>query len=145
MRKLLGLFLALILAAFLLTGSRPQKVHAQPPVLEIIVLTQQTTTVLTLNGVYWIPITSGLCPVTTGSLWVAKGPSVGASSAQVAAINSGSILEVTWAQSWPLGTTDTTIQQNLQSNWTTLNTGFNGVGNCIYYGANYNGTAWAQN
>jgi len=151
-RKLLTLAVLLTLisgAIELFRLAHPQKVEAAGTV-EIVVLTSSINVsanppTQTYSGVYWIPITSGLRPVTSGSAWVANGTSSGASTAQVNAINSGSILEIPWSYTYPLGTPTTTFEAAVLAGWSQWNSQINGVGPNVYYGVNYNGSTWGQN
>lgn len=114
-------------------------------VKRVIVLTQSSSeTEITYNGLFWIPVTSGIRTQTAGSLWVANGTSLGAAAAENTAIQNGTILEVPWSFQFPVGTPAATIEITLQQAWTNKNAQVNAVGPNQFYGFFYDGVAWAN-
>jgi len=114
-------------------------------VKRIIVLTQSTNeTQVGYSGLFWIPVASGVRTQTTGSAWLANGSSTGATSAENTAILNGTIAEVAWDYSFPVGTPVATIEAFLQQAWTNKNDEVNGIGANQYYGSWWDGTAWSS-
>jgi hypothetical protein len=111
---------------------------------EIIILSvTQTESELQVSCLFWFAITSGVRTQTAGSAWVASGSSAGASAAQNSAIQAGTILEESHNFTFPIGTSQATVENYLQQAWTNRNGQINGVGPNLYYGAYWNGSAWA--
>ena len=114
-------------------------------VKRIIVLTQNSNeTEISYSGLFWIPITSGVRIQTSGSNWSASGGSAGASTAENTAIQNGSIAEVAWGYSFPVGTSVGTIEAFLQQAWANKNAEINGIGPNQYYGSWWDGTTWSS-
>jgi hypothetical protein len=114
-------------------------------VKRIIVLTQSSNeTEINYSGLFWIPVTSGIRTQTSGSSWVANGSSVGASTAENTAIQNGTISEVGWNFSFPVGTPVATIEVFLQQAWANKDVQINGIGPNQFYGSWWDGTSWAS-
>jgi len=114
-------------------------------VKRIIVLTQNSSeTEINYSGLFWIPITSGVRIQTAGSAWVANGTSTGAAAAENTAIQNGTISEIGWNFSFPVGTAVATIEAFLQQAWTNKNAQVNAIGANQYYGSWYDGTIWSS-
>jgi hypothetical protein len=106
---------------------------------QIVVLgVSQSATSLSINAVFWFPITSGALPRTAGSAWV------GASPAENAAIQAGTVLEEGYGDSFPVGTTTVAIKDILNKAWTQRQNALNGVGPNTYNGIFFDGaTGWS--
>jgi hypothetical protein len=90
---------------------------------QIVVLGQtQSATQITVNVVFWYPITAGALPRSAGSLWN------GASAAENTAIQNGTVLEESQSFSFPVGTATTTIKDVLNKAWTQRNNALGGTG-----------------
>jgi len=98
----------------------------------IIILGSSINSVfLTANCVFWYPITSGQKATTGVSAWP------GASAAENAAIQNGSILEETITFPFPTGLPVPNLQAFLLQYWTNRNAQINGVGPGLYANAGY--------
>lgn len=114
-------------------------------VKRVIVLTQSSTeTQVSYSGLFWIPVSSGIRTQTAGSSWVPNGTSLGAIAAENTAIQTGSILEVSWGYSFPVNTPVATIESFLQQAWTNKNAQVNAIGPNQFYGFFYDGVAWSN-
>lgn len=90
---------------------------------QIVVLGQtQTATQITVNVVFWYPITTGALAKTSGSVWV------GASAAENTAIQAGTVLEEQQSFNFPVGATSVTIKDVLNKAWTQRNNALGGIG-----------------
>jgi len=90
---------------------------------QIIVLGVSTTPLLNnINCVFWYPITSSAKAVSGISTWP------GASAAENAAIQNGSVLEETGSFQIPVGFGSVNTKAFLLQYWTNRNTQLNGVG-----------------
>lgn len=93
---------------------------------EIIVLgTSTDPVVMTVDCVFWYPITSGQ-KATSGSVWS------GASTAENTAIQGGSVLEEVRSFQFPVGFATANIKAYLVQYWVNRNTQINGVGPGLY-------------
>ena len=112
---------------------------------QIIVLTEQTSeTEVSYNVLFWFPITLNPVARTAGSTWTASGTSAGASAAENAAVQNGSIIEEQHSYSFPVGTLVSAIQAVLQAAWARRNAQIAGQGANQFYGAFFDGSAWGQ-
>jgi hypothetical protein len=96
------------------------------------------------SGLFWFPITSAVKTQTAGSAWVPSGASVGAVTAENTAIQGGTIAEVSWSFTFPIGTPVATIESVLQQAWTSKNAQINGIGPNQFYGSFWDGVAWSN-
>lgn len=102
---------------------------------QIIVLQQNSNgTDVNIQAVMWYPITSG-AQQQNGSQWS------GASAAEIAAIQSGAVLEEVRNFAFPVGTPAAAIKAVLQQAWTDRNAHIAGIGPNVYYGIYYDPTA----
>ncbi len=105
---------------------------------QIIILGSSINSVmLTLNLVFWYPITSGQKTTAGVSAWP------NASTAENTAIQNGSILEEGASFSFPVGTAVANIEAYLLQYWTNRNAQLNGVGPGLYQNYGYTGSAWS--
>src|SRR5205823_14960406 len=89
---------------------------------QIIVLSQSTNgTEVNYNVAFWYPITLNPVPQTAGSVWVPSGTSLGASAAENASIQAGTIREEGGSFSFPIGTPISAIEAVLQASWAKRN------------------------
>ncbi len=94
----------------------------------------QNDTQFTIGCVFWYPITIGARTQTAGSSWS------GASPAENAAIQAGTVLEEGQSFTFPVGTLVATIKDTLNKAWTQRNTAIGGIGPNQYFGVFYDGT-----
>ena len=86
---------------------------------QIIVLSQSTSeTEVNYNVLFWHPITKNPVAQTAGSVWVASGTSLGASTAENQAIQAGTIREEGHGFTFPVGLSVAAIEAFLQQAWT---------------------------
>jgi hypothetical protein len=112
---------------------------------QVIVLENfSNETETTYTGLFWFPITSGIRPQTNGSAWTASGSSAGATTAENAAIEAGTIIEIGWSYTFPNNFAIADVQAFLQQAWANKNVQINGVGPNLYYGYWWNGTSWSN-
>lgn len=110
---------------------------------QIIVLDARfSETEVSYRCVFWFPITAQPVTQTAGSVWVASGTSAGASAAENAAIQGGTIKEEAQVFTFPVGTPVSAIEAYLQAYWARRNGQINGQGANQFYGAFFDGTAW---
>lgn len=103
-----------------------------------IIVTGSTNSgiMLSLNLVFWYPISTGAKATSGVSAWS------GASTAENTAIQNGSILEETTTFQFPNGLSAASIEAFLLQYWTNRNNQINGVGPGQYASFGYNGTSW---
>jgi hypothetical protein len=90
----------------------------------------------TLTVVLWYTITSGMKAVSGTSAWS------GASSAENAAIQAGTVFEEVVSFQFPIGIAFSLIQTFLLQYWSNRNAIINGIGPGQYYGAGYSNGTW---
>lgn len=96
---------------------------------------------------FWYPISSGIRTQGNGSAWTPNGASLGASAAEHAAIQAGTILEEVESFPFPTGTPIADVQAVLLAKWTNRNAQLGGVGPNKFYGIAYDPTVnpqWKQ-
>jgi hypothetical protein len=112
---------------------------------KLVVLSQTTNGIMQNYSVaFWFPITSTPRPQTNGSVWIASGTSTGASAAESAAIQAGTVVEEVQAFSFPVGLVTSAIQSYLVQFWTNRNVQINGVGGNQYFGTSFDGVTWSS-
>jgi hypothetical protein len=107
---------------------------------QIIILGSSTSNgMLSLQLVFWFPISSGQKVAAGVSAWP------NASVAENTAIQNGSILEEQGGFSFPVGLPAANIEAYLLQYWTNRNAQIGGVGPGQYQNFGYNGSAWVAN
>lgn len=137
LRKLCLLFLVLLLLTV------ASVVHAATK--EIIVLAQSSNgTTVIYNVLFWFPISTNPQTQSGGSSWTASGTSTGATTAENAAIQAGTIKEESQPFSFPVGTPVSAIESILQQAWTKRNAEIGGIGGNQFYGSFWDGSVWGS-